>query len=40
MFFGVPYEEQAKKLGEWDIRGADNMKTNRVAYRANKVSRS
>jgi hypothetical protein len=40
MFFGFPYEEQAKKLGDWDIRGADNMKTDRVAYRANKVYKS
>ena len=40
MFFGVPYEQQAKKLGEWDIRGEDNPKTDRVARRANKVSKS
>jgi len=40
LFFGFPYEEQAKKLGDWDARGEDNPKTDRVAYRANKVSRS
>lgn len=40
LFFGCPYEEQAKKLGEWDIRGEDNPQTDRVAYRANKVARS
>ena len=40
LFFGFPYEEQAKKLGDWEARGEDNPKTDRVAYRANKVSKS
>jgi len=40
MFFGVPYEQQAKKLGDWDARGEDNPETDRVAYRANKVSKT
>ena len=40
LFFGFPYEEQAKKLGDWDVRGEDNPKSDRVAYRANKVSKS
>jgi len=39
LFFGFPYEEQAKKLGDWDARGEDNPKRTRIAYRANKVSK-
>jgi len=43
-FFGMPYEEQAKKLkfDEHDaaIRGPENPKTNKTYYRANKVSKS
>jgi len=38
--WGFPYDEQAKKLGDWDVRGEDNPKTDRVVYRANKVSMS
>jgi len=43
-FFGMPYEEQAKKL-DWDkndaaFRGPDNPKTKKTHYRANKVSKS
>lgn len=42
-FFGMPYEEQAKKL-KWDekdtaFRGPDNPKTNKRYYRPNKVSK-
>ena len=40
MTWGFPYDEQAKKLRDWDARGEDNPKTYRVAYRANKVSMS
>lgn len=40
LFFGFPYEEQAKKLGDWNARGEDNPTTDRVVYRANKVSKS
>ena len=39
LFFGFPYEKQAKKLGDYDARGEDNPKIDRVAYRANKVSK-
>jgi len=39
LFFGFPYEEQAKRLGDWDIRGDDNLKREYTAYRANKVSK-
>ena len=39
LFFGFPYEEQAKRLGDWDIRGDDNPKREYTAYRANKVSK-
>lgn len=43
-FFGMPYEEQAKKL-DWDehdaaFRGPDNPKTKKTHYRANKVSKN
>jgi len=38
-FFGMPYEEQAKKLGDCDARGEDNPKRTHTAYRANKVSK-
>ena len=42
-FFGMPYEEQAKKL-DWDakdatFRGPQNPKTKKTHYRANKVSK-
>ena len=42
-FFGMPYEEQARKL-DWDekdaaFRGPDNPKTKKTFYRANKVSK-
>lgn len=40
-FFGMPYEEQAKKLNldkhDKTIRGPDNPKRERTVYRANKV---
>ena len=39
-FFGMPYEEQAKKLGDCDARGEDNPKRKYTAYRANKVSKN
>lgn len=44
MFFGFPYEEQAKKL-DWDekdaaFRGPENTKRKKTYYRANKVSKS
>jgi len=38
-FFGMPYEKQAKKLGDYDARGKDNPKRTHKAYRANKVSK-
>ncbi len=43
-FFGMPYEEQAKKL-DWDekdaaFRGPENPKSKKTHYRANKVSKS
>ena len=43
-FFGMPYEEQARKL-DWDkkdaaFRGPDNPKTKKTHYRANKVSKA
>ena len=43
-FFGMPYEEQAKKL-DWDakdaaFRGPENPKRKTTVYRANKVSKS
>ena len=43
LFFGFPYEEQAKKL-DWDekdaaFRGPENPKTKKTHYRANKVSK-
>ena len=42
-FFGMPYEQQAKKL-DWDekdaaFRGPQNPKTKKTYYRANKVSK-
>jgi hypothetical protein len=41
LFFGMPYEEQGKKLDfdkyDKDIRGPENMKTKKTVYRANKV---
>jgi len=42
-FFGMPYEEQAKKLN-WDekdaaFRGPHNPKSKKTYYRANKVSK-
>lgn len=40
LFFGCPYEAQAKKLGDWDIGGENNPKRKYTAYRANKVSKS
>jgi len=44
IFFGMPYEEQAKKL-DWDekdvaFRGPENPKTKKTHYRANIVSKS
>jgi len=38
-FFGMPYEEQAKKLDDCDARGEDNPKRTHMAYRANKVKK-
>jgi hypothetical protein len=40
LFFGFPYEQQAKKLKDYDARGEDNPKRKYTAYRANKVSKS
>jgi len=41
-FFGMPYEEQAKKLkldeNDGLIRGPDNVKRSTKVYRPNKVS--
>jgi len=43
LFFGVPYEEQSKKIkldeNDADMRGSKNIKTNKKVYRANKVSK-
>lgn len=39
IFFGFPYEEQAKKMKDYDLRGKDNPKRNHTVYRANKVSK-
>ncbi len=39
IFFGFPYEEQAKKMKDYDLRGKNNAKPNHTVYRANKVSR-
>lgn len=40
-FFGMPYEEQAKKYNldahDKTIRGPENPKTEKTYYRANKV---
>ena len=42
IFFGMPYEQQAKKLtfdeDDKAIRGPENPKTKTTIYRANKVS--
>jgi len=42
LFFGVPYEEQAKKYDlskiDPDLRGPDNPKTSHTIYRANRAS--
>jgi len=40
-FFGMPYEEQAKRLkvDRIDMRGPKNEKTKHTSYRANKVSK-
>ena len=37
--FGFPYEQQAKKMKDYDVRGQDNPKPKSKVYRANKVSR-
>lgn len=37
--FGFPYEEQAKKMKDYDARGKDNPKRKHTVYRANKVSK-
>ena len=39
LFFGFPYEQQAKRLGDWDGRGSPNPKSTTTHYRANKVSK-
>jgi len=39
VFFGFPYEQQAKKMKDYDGRGKDNPKGNNTVYRANKVSK-
>ena len=39
IFFGFPYEEQAKKMKDYDLRGKDNPKPKHTVYRANKVSK-
>ena len=39
LFFGFPYEEQAKKMKDYDMRGKDNPKSKHTVYRANKVSK-
>ena len=39
IFFGFTYEEQAKKMKDYDMRGKDNPKRNHTSYRANKVSK-
>jgi len=39
IFFGFPYEEQAKKMKDYDMRGKDNPKRKDTVYRANKVSK-
>ena len=39
IFFGFPYEEQAKKMKDYDLRGKDNPKPKNTVYRANKVSK-
>ncbi|MCF6245222.1 MAG: hypothetical protein L3J43_09310 [Sulfurovum sp.] len=37
IFFGFPYEEQAKKMKDYDARGEENPTRTYTAYRANKV---
>jgi len=39
LFFGVPYEAQAKKMKDYDARGKNNPKRENTVYRANKVSK-
>lgn len=39
LFFGFPYEEQAKKMKDYDARGPNNPKRKDKVYRANKVSK-
>ena len=39
IFFGFPYEEQAKKLKDYDARGKSNPKRKNRVNRPNKVSK-
>ena len=39
IFFGFPYEEQAKKLKDYDARGKRNPKRKNRVNRPNKVSK-
>jgi len=39
IFFGFPYEEQARKMKDYDMRGKENVKRKDTVYRANKVSK-
>ena len=39
IFFGFPYEKQARKMKDYDLRGKDNPKPKNTVYRANKVSK-
>lgn len=39
IFFGFPYEQQAKRMKDYDGRGKDNPKQNHTVYRPNKVSK-
>jgi len=39
LFFGFPYEAQAKKMKDYDARGESNIKSKKTVYRANKVSK-
>ena len=39
VLFGFPYEQQAKKMKDYDVRGKDNPKPKHTVYRANKVSK-
>jgi len=39
IFFGFTYEEQAKRMKDYDMRGKPNPKPKHTVYRANKVSK-